>query len=640
MTGKSGIATALVALFLVSLAPARAQAPLSMQATGTLTLYVRTEFGERLKIPPQVTLTPVTTSIPMPYVPTFTGDGGIIFNHLVPGEDYEVVIKADQYEVATETVTLPMGSGSSLTTIIYLRSLGEKRPPPQIKGQFMLAPRAEKEVQRGLNDLRSQHYDSARKHLEKALKMAPGNPYVNYIMGMSYVSSQQIVLAKPYLEKSVSINPMQPASLIALGTVRFQSGDYPGAVDVLEQAVKLDDKSWKAEWILSDAYLRQRNFAKSLEYAKQALANGKEDAAPAQILEGEALAGLGEGDKAAETLKSYLQAHPKDPNAAKIQDFAASLRRPVVVPAKAPASPASATAPGQPSTAVSPARRTDSAGSPTAADLAEPPPKDNWAPPDVDMTKPFVIAGAACHLPNILAAAEKNAVQLINELQEFSAIEDYQSVEIKRDDRLREPVSRQFNYMVFINKTRDGLFDVQEMRNTRVGRGEIPGLLADMGAPALALAFYPKLQNDFDWTCEGLGDWKGMPAWVVHFEQRKDRSTSRLAGFMTPSQDLDLIPLKGRAWVAENGGQVLHLDTDLTHPLKDIGLAREHFSIDYGPVSFKTHKVQLWLPQVVDVYYHYRNHYIHNYHRFTDFKLFWVGASQKISTPKQTRPQR
>jgi tetratricopeptide (TPR) repeat protein len=609
-----------------------------LQAVGTITIYVRTEFGGRLKIPPMITVTPASSGLPMPYAPTFTADGGIILSNLAPGEDYDIVIKAENYQVDRETISLPLGSVSSVTKIVYLRAIGEKSVIAPGKGDFLLAPRAEKEVQRGLNDLRSRDFKSAGKHLEKALRMAPGNPYVNYVMGMIYLLSSQTAQAKPFLEKSVSIDPKQPPSLVALGTVRFRLGDYPGAIEVLEQAVQLDATSWQAEWMLADAYLRERNYAKGKEYAERALETGKENATQVQPLLAEALAGLGEREKAVATLENYLKVHPDDPNAARIRSYAEALRHLPAAPAKPAAEPPSTHAAvpaqsaqhSQQTEPIAPARVT------AAAPPVELPPKENWAPPDVDAAKPYVISGAACSLPKVLKAAQKNAVAFINELQQFSAVEEYQTVEIKRDEQLERPQSRQFNYLVFINKTSPDVFDVQESREAGPGGRGIPGALADMGAPALALVFHPIFHDDFNWTCEGLGEWKDQPAWVVHFEQRKDRPTSRLAGFSIASQRLYLIPLKGRAWLTQDGSQLLHLETDLTHPMTSLGLDREHFAINYGPVFFRTHKVQLWLPKDVDVYYQYRAHYIHNYHHYTDFKLFWVGTSQKISAPKET----
>lgn len=572
----------------------------------------------------------------MPYTPIFTGDGGIIFSNLVPGEDYELTIKADGYQVTTETVSIPLGSSAAITDIVYLKPLQQSSDFQLPKGQFVLAPRAEKEVQQGLKDLRAEKFESAKKHLEKALQMAPGNPYVNYVAGMIYVLSKHAAQAQPFLEKSVSIDPKQPPSLLALGTVRYELGNYEGAIQVLEQAAQMDPTSYKSEWLLASVYLKQRNYRKARDYAEAAIKNGKQNAAQVQLLLAEALAGLGEREKAADTLKSYLAQHPQDPNAARIQSYVNTLSQPLT-PEIVQVSTESAAALETPATEpreVPPA--------PIHVDASIPslnlPPKENWAPPDIDAAKPFVVSGTSCSLPKVLQAAEKNAVQLVTDLQEFSATEENQSVEIKRDEQMEKPVTRMFNYVVLIESIGPDLFDVEASRDPLPAASDQSGPLHDVSAPARVLAFYPSLRDDFTWTCEGLGIWKDQPAWIVHFEQRNDRPTSRLAGLSTPSQ-LYLLPLKGRAWISENGGQVMHLETDLVHPMPQLLLMRQHFSIDYAPVSFQKHNVKLWLPESVDIYYRYHNKYFHDYHHYTDFRLFWVGTSEKAGKPKETDQQ-
>jgi len=195
------------------------------------------------------------------------------------------------------------------------------------------------------------------------------------------------------------------------------------------------------------------------------------------------------------------------------------------------------------------------------------------------------------------------------------------------------PISRQFDYLVLIDTTLPTLIQVQEVRDKESERVRLPGRLQDMGGPVLALAFHREFQSDFEWTCEGLGKWRDQPAWIVHFQQRSDRRTSLLSSFGTASQQYAL-PLKGRAWVAQTGGEVLHLETDLMKPLVPVDLMREHFAINYAPVEFRSHHVVLWLPEDVDTYIQYQGHFLHYYHHFSNFKLFWVGATQQIGQPK------
>jgi len=162
------------------------------------------------------------------------------------------------------------------------------------------------------------------------------------------------------------------------------------------------------------------------------------------------------------------------------------------------------------------------------------------------------------------------------------------------------------------------------------------GRVADAGAPSLALVFHPAFQKDFDWKCEGMGKWNDRSAWIVHFTQDTNRTTSGLTRFGTPSKSYAL-PLKGRAWLSENGGQVLRLETDLVEPMAPLDLRRLHFAIDYKLVSFRAHKTELWLPENVDTYIQYRGHFLHHYHHYSNFKLFWVRATQKIGDPKEAQ---
>jgi hypothetical protein len=132
---------------------------------------------------------------------------------------------------------------------------------------------------------------------------------------------------------------------------------------------------------------------------------------------------------------------------------------------------------------------------------------------------------------------------------------------VKRGGQLERPDERAFTYLVFIDQVSPQAFDVKEVRNEGTAEARLPRRVEDAGVPAMALAFHPIIQPDLEWKCEGLGTWNDQPAWVVHFQQ-KPNQPNVLASFSAPSNSYSL-PLKGRAWVSERGGQVLHLETDL-----------------------------------------------------------------------------
>jgi len=592
---------------------------------GSIEVSLRSENEAPISGTPQIILTADQNDTVIPQFPRLFGNEWV-FTGLPTGIGYELDVKVDGYQPARESVELPDSYGNeaaSAHVLVTLKPISEQLTFHAPGGQFVLAPRAQKEVQQGLRGLRSNKIPSAQKHFQKAIQLAPGNPYVNYVMGVSYLLAKQPSSARPYLEESVSLDPNQPASLLALGTLRFNQANYTGAIDLLSKAVILDPSSWKSEWVLANAYLNQHDYVQARDHAEKAWAVGKQQAEPVKLILIQAAAGVGDRAGALAILNNFLAAHPNDPGALRLRAWLAKL------PTTTPADERTPTKMAIPHV-VTVSQPQPVAAIPPAVDL---PPKPDWAPPDIDTATPYIVSGASCSLPKVLKAAGKNAIQLVTDLERFSATEEYQTVEIKRTQSLEKPVSRTFSYLAFIEHPSDQVIHVNEFRNQGVANTDMPGELVDIGAPGLVLVFHPLLQGDFKWSCEGLGEWKDKPAWVVRFEQRPDRP-DRLLSYQSPS-GTEPLPLKGRAWVSEDGGQVMHLETDLAQPIPSIKLQREHFVVDYTTVTFAKHKVTLWLPENVDVYFQYRGHYLHHYHHFSDFKLFWTGATQKIGKPKE-----
>ena len=598
--------------------------------TGSIVVYVAGEAGQPLAVPVDMRLTPTTFGNPVPIFPVEIARGWL-FANIAAGNTYELDIEAKGYQTVHQDVDLANIQGVSQSLIVYLKPIDESLVFHAPGGQFVLAPQAEKEVQNGLKDFQARKFGSGQKHLAKALQMAPGNPYVNYVAGIGYLQNQQLVLAQTYLEKSVSIDPRQVPALVALGNLRFQKGDYAGAIRLLNQAVQLDPNSWKSHWVLADCYLHEENFQAARDQAKEALETGKEKANQVELLLGEALAGLGDRQGAKSAVQAFLTRNPNYPNASAIRNWLGALdKAPAATPRTEPVVERSVT----PITAVTAVSPEVAAPSPPV----ELPPKEDWAPKDIDAEEPFVISGAVCMLPKVLEMAAKNADKLATNLQEFSATEDSEIVEVKRNKSLETPNRHTSTYMVAIDHSDPKAIQIQETRMPPMAPDELPGGIADMGAPGLVLAFHPIYRQSFEWSCEGLGEWKDHPAWIVRFSQRTDRPTSLLSTFETLSARYALA-LKGRAWIAANGGQIMHLEADLAKPIGAIGLEKQHFIVDYAPVSFQTHKVILWLPENVNLYLQYKSHYLHYYHHYSNFHLFWVGASEKIGQPKEQTKQ-
>ena len=148
------------------------------------------------------------------------------------------------------------------------------------------------------------------------------------------------------------------------------------------------------------------------------------------------------------------------------------------------------------------------------------------------------------------------------------------------------------------------------------------------------LKWLPGFRSNYMSTIMGSRD--GQPAWLVEFRQRPDRP-SRTFGFRTLKGYYSL-PLQGRAWIAADSGEILHLETGMMHALPAINMFGLYLSITYAPVRFQSRDVRVWLPQLADVYYDYGELEAIVHHTFSDFLLFSVDTDQTITKPKSPNP--
>ncbi|MFZ3201838.1 MAG: carboxypeptidase-like regulatory domain-containing protein [Candidatus Acidiferrales bacterium] len=266
----------------------------------------------------------------------------------------------------------------------------------------------------------------------------------------------------------------------------------------------------------------------------------------------------------------------------------------------------------------------------------DPNPKQfSWIGPKAADSMPKVAPDVPCSLPLVLQGAGRRMGQFVNNLDKFSALEHVEHFQVnKKGKRGLHPDSRSFEYLVSVSRNSAGLFQLEEYRNGSLDASQFPEGIATEGLPAMALIFHPLLASDFNFSCEGLGEWGGRPAWQVYFEQRKDRPI-RIREYVMDQQPYP-IPLKGRAWIDSGTYQVLRLESDLISPIKKIRLTEEHLSIEYAPVQFRADNLQLWLPKIADIYVEQNKHRYYRSHTYSNFHVFAVDTDQRIQPPQDS----
>jgi len=560
-------------------------------------------------------------------VTTYTTDAAqALFTGLSAG-DYVVEVSAPGYRTA-EVQALLVADGQVENVEVMMMpelSLAEKAGAP---GSPVLAPKALKETEKGLQALQAGKLDEAETHLKRALQLAPGFPDVNYLMGVLWIEKHDAAQARGYLKKAVELAPKHAPALLALGEAEYLQKDYAHALASLEQSLDIKPTSWRAHWLAGVASYQLGDYKKSREHARDALLVGQEKAERARLLLGEAQVALGEREAALATLEQFLREQPNAPQAATARELIAWLRSPE---RQTPVATALA-APGV-TLGVSGTNALDNASAAALPPIA-PVTETNWAPPDVDEEKPKVDVGASCALNQVVERAGARVEELVKNVDRFTATEEMEheslsplGVQVSRD-------TRKFNYLVTIRQIGARGLDVQEYRDGTISLDMFPAHLATLGMPILALIYHPYFRDEYEFECEGHGEWRGRPAWVVHFRQRDDRMSEmrayRVNGMSFP------VHLKGRSWIDAESSQILALEADMVRPVPEIRLVRDHQLIEYGPVEFARDKTTLWLPKSADWYCNLAQKRYHRRHSFSHFLLFSVDDKQWIGNPKET----
>ena len=542
-----------------------------------------------------------------------TGSGSFRYQG-APLGDYIVEATAPGYITEEENVEIMQRNGQQNVSFL-LRPVGDPSSKPVESEPALLVPKAQRELNRGLEELRANHAGEAKKHLLNAQKIAPNNPDVNYLLGVLASQAGDKVGATGYWEKAVSAFPTHVFSLIALGEARMAQGDLKGAKEFLEKAVAAEPSSWRAYELLGRVDLQSHDFEHSAQEAEKAIALGKTQAAASQIVLAKALIGQGKPEKAAEVLKLFLETKSAGPVAASAQKLADAL-------AKAEAARPSETI----ATAVS------AENMPLAPAL---PPPVKWMPADVDASVPPVENGVTCSLEEILPKLGKKVIKFTQGLDKFTATEKMQHQVVNDQGMAVKNENRTFNYLVSMYEIAPGVLNVDEYRNGTTAMSVFPDGIGTKGLPSMILIFHPLHQEDFNMKCEGLGSWRGIPAWQIHFEQKENRMgrsrTYRINGTLYP------VALKGRAWISRDLLQVIRIETDLMKPIPEIKLNAEHQEIDYGPVQFPKQHAEYWLPAETDFYTELRGRKIHRRLSYSDYVLFSVKERQKIGEPKEAK---
>jgi tetratricopeptide (TPR) repeat protein len=478
-----------------------------------------------------------------------------------------------------------------------------------------MPPKARKDTKHGVSALKSGNLKQAQKWLAAAYLAAPSNPDLNFLMGYLNYQQKDFNHALTYLGKAAELNPNDVQSLTLLGRLGLQNEDYVSASTTLEKAIAADSEYWMAHNLLADAYLRQRKYEGARDQALLAIDKGKSGANAARLILGQAQVNLGKREEGIQTLKAFLEGEPKNPTAPQVRSLIAELET------SKPDATAGALA-ALPLTGIDPLL-----ASPDVSFTMKP-----WQPPGIDESKPSVAEGVTCPYENVIAMSGARVKELVEDVTRISSIEHLLHERVDEMGNASTRQTRDFNYVASISEEKPGFLEVEEYRAEHLGVSDFPDQIASSGFAALALVFHPDMRDNFEISCEGLGELHGQPVWLLHFRQRDDRP-ARIHDYKVGPMVYS-VKLKGRAWITTDKFQIVRIESELVNPMKPIQLQSEHQVVEYGPVPFQKKNIELWLPKTAEIYFDFRHHRYYRRHSFDHYMLFSVDSDEKRKEPK------
>jgi tetratricopeptide (TPR) repeat protein len=543
-----------------------------------------------------------------------TRDGSTATFPGIQGGEYEIEVSSSGYKTAVEHASV-MAGGSRYPIFVYMRSESEVAPEIGKGGAPIMTPRLRAEIDKGLDKMNHQQYDAARAHFEKAATMAPGNPDIQFLLGMVEYRQQRFNAARVKFEAAIAIYPAHERSLVALGELFVRTGEPTRAAEVLERAYRINGADWRTHLLLAQAYGASGEYEKAAGHAARAAELGKEAGAMAKLLLGRIRVSQGRKAEARSTFESVIRNFPADPAAREARAELAALDKSVSAKADTEIRPPAAVS----AVAVLPAL-------PLLVRA--------WAPPDIDAKEYPVVADVTCAQQDLMERAQRRGAKQLANFERFVATERVEHQEIDGNGNPGPMRVRDFNYLVFIKRPKPGFVYLEEERDGGQNLESFPTSLASTGLVGLGVhLFDPQYASDFTYSCEGLGQWRAQPAWQLRFEQRKD-TESRIRTWRN-RRGRFAVPLKGRVWIATNSYDVLHIETDLREPQPLLELNRDHLAIDYGPVQFENGKTSLWLPWYAELFMELHGKRYHHRHTLTNYALFSVDTTHSVSAPKE-----
>ncbi|HEV2495554.1 MAG TPA: tetratricopeptide repeat protein [Terriglobia bacterium] len=177
-------------------------------------------------------------------------------------------------------------------------------PRPDVTGSYVL----------GVSYLQTQQYDKARLAFAKMFSVTPDTPQAHLVLGQMMLRQDLEEEAVPELQKALALDPKLPMAHFLLGEIYLFKSQVQPALDEFTKELEIDPILWLAYWRRGDAYSRLGKWDAAERALKQAVWLNQNFTGP-YILLGKVEISKGDPKLGSEFLERALRMDPNNVSA-------------------------------------------------------------------------------------------------------------------------------------------------------------------------------------------------------------------------------------------------------------------------------------------------------------------------------------
>ncbi len=399
----------------------------------------------------------------------------------------------------------------------------------------------------------------------------------------------------------------RPEPIIALGIMESWRHQEERAAQFFQEALTLAPNDALALQEMGRMQMFMRNFSSAASYLGKAVAAG--GSPEARLLHSEALLDVGDFDAANQEMTKYLDGRDVKTMPLYVRQVWARIgeRKKIEVAYLQP--------------------KTKAKSVPAIDYLHSPIPE----------LKDLVVAKDQAPLQEVLTEVGKNVESFFKNFPNTVSLEEIHQEKVSHRGRVDGSLDQKFHYLCLMPEDNSELAFNEYRANMTGDAGQPQGLkdgfMLTSGFASVSLIFHPLYQSDSNFKYLGQQKVDGRDTYVIAYAQRPEKSKINGIFKMGPTS----MPTfsQGLAWIDGENYQIIRMRTDLLRPLPEVRLDKETTEIDFGQTRFKSVSGDFWLPREVKVSVDWNGHALRNLHDYSDFKLFSVGATEKLGKPKE-----